>query len=43
MPPIAPMDFEFRGRIEDELNRAGRTLERVMPRIQRAITTRVTI
>jgi serine protease Do len=43
MAPLAPMDFEFRGRIEDELNRAGRTLERVMPRIQRAITTRVTI
>jgi S1-C subfamily serine protease len=43
IPPIAPMDFDFRGRIEDELNRAGRTLERVMPRIQRAFTTRVTI
>ena len=43
MPPIAPMDFDFRGRLEDELNRAGRTLERVMPRIERAITRRVTI
>jgi serine protease Do len=43
VPPMAPMDLELRGRLEDELDRAGRTLERVMPRIQRAFETRVTI
>lgn len=46
VPPIAPrapMDFEYRGRIEDELDRAGRLLERMAPRIQRAIGRTVTI
>jgi serine protease Do len=41
-PPMAPIAPELRERLEDELGRAGRTLERVLPRIQRAITTRVT-
>lgn len=43
MPPMAPMDYDFRHRIEDELDRAGRTLERIAPAIQRAFTTRITI
>lgn len=43
MAPMAPLERELRERLEDELGRAGRTLERVMPRIQRAFTTRVTI
>jgi hypothetical protein len=41
--PMPPMDLEFRGRIEDELDRAGRTLERIAPRIQRAFSSRIII
>jgi hypothetical protein len=40
MPPLAP---EFRRRLEDDLDRAGRAIERIGPRIQRALSTRVTI
>lgn len=43
MPPMAPMAPEVRERLEEELDRAGRTFERVMPRIQRAISPRITI
>ena len=48
--PMPPIDFEFRGRIEDELDRAGRALERIgprleriAPRIQRALTNTIII
>ena len=44
MPPMAPfMDEGVRIRIEDELNRAGRMMERIAPQIERAVIRRVTI
>jgi len=42
MPPIPPMD-ELRRELEDQLTRAGRTLERVAPTIRRTITNRIVI
>jgi hypothetical protein len=42
MAPMPPMDFEFRRQLEDELERAGRTFERIAPQIQRVFTNRVT-
>jgi predicted metalloprotease with PDZ domain len=42
MPPMPPMD-QFRGELEDQLERAGRTMERVAPAIRRAITNRIVI
>jgi S1-C subfamily serine protease len=43
MAPIPPFEFELRERIEDGLDRAGRALERIAPRIRSAITTHITI
>lgn len=46
MPPMAPMPFLEEGiriRIEDELERAGRAMERIAPRIERTITRRMTM
>jgi len=42
MPPMPPMD-ELRRELEDQLTRAGRTLERVAPTIRRTITNRIVI
>jgi hypothetical protein len=43
VPPMAPIDPDMRHRLEEELDRAGRAIERIAPRIQRAFTTRVVI
>jgi S1-C subfamily serine protease len=43
IPPMPPLAPEFRRRLEDDLDRAGRAIERIGPRIQRALSTRVTI
>lgn len=42
MPPMPPMD-ELRRELEDQLTRAGRTMERVAPTIRRTITNRIVI
>lgn len=44
MAPMPPMDIEFRRHeIEDALERAGRSLERVAPRIRAIVAPRITI
>lgn len=44
MPPMAPfMEDGVKMRIEEELNRAGRMMERIAPQIERAVVRRVTI
>lgn len=46
MPPMPAMPFMDEGvrlRIESEMNRVGRTMERIAPRLERAFLSRVTI
>ena len=43
VPLLAPTAPDVRRRLEEELDRAGRAIERFAPRIQRAFTTRVVI
>lgn len=43
MPPMAPMDADIQRRIELEMERAGRVLQRVMPSVAPRITTRVSM
>lgn len=43
VPPIPPMELEFRRDMEDELSRAQRELQRVAPRLRAMATSRVTI
>jgi hypothetical protein len=40
--PVAPQGIEFR-RLQEELNRAGRVMERTVPRIIQGFTNRVTL
>jgi S1-C subfamily serine protease len=42
IPPMAPIAPELRRHLEDELDRAGRAIERIGPRIERVFSTRVT-
>lgn len=44
MPPMAPfMDESIRLRLESEMDRVGRTMERIAPQIERVVTRRVII
>lgn len=43
LPPIPPMELEFRRDMEDELARARRAIERLMPRVRALTATRITI
>jgi len=43
MAPMPPMDFESRRQLDEELSRAGRTFERIAPRIQQRVSGRISM